>query len=86
MIIEHSRVTQKIEAFESVRNAEILKNKNRENYPELTWYSAGDPRIVSTSSTEKDLFIFHYNEFFIRVDMLNEEHRYLFKNEIKKKI
>ena len=71
-------------AFKSPENDPILDGKKSENYGKLKWYSIGYPMLVKTKSKDNEFF-FHFTPsgFYARIQMLTNEQRRLFIEEVK---
>jgi hypothetical protein len=77
--------SSQLEAFKSNKNDQFLKN-NQSNA--LKWYSIGIPTLIETKSKiNKNGSLFHFtNErFYTHVEMLNNQHRKQFVDEVEKK-
>ena len=74
-------------AFKSPENDKILAENNSKNYGKLRWYSIGYPllvkRLTLTKSKDNEYFNFTKSGFYARIQMLTDEHRRLFIEEVK---
>ena len=70
-----------IDAYKSKRNDELLE---QEIYSNLRWYSLGDPSLVPISSLNEKIFLFGPKTFDAHLEMLTDEHKELFVQEVKK--
>jgi hypothetical protein len=77
-----------IEAYHSLEDRKILKDKDYENYRLLEWHSIGYPVIVENESKiksfNKSLFHFTQKTFYTSVQMLTNDQKILIAQEIKK--
>ena len=77
-----------MEAFKSSINDLIINNKNQDKYPQLTWLSLGNPRLVNFYDKKFDSYnSFKSNNegFSIFIETLNHDHINLFKQNVKVK-
>lgn len=70
-----------LEAYKSSLNDRILKDKTTKNYNQLKWFSYGSPQI---STINGSAIHFTSNGFCVYIEMLNNRHRRLFREEIKR--
>ena len=73
-----------IEAFKSTLNDLIIKKKDVDKYVQLSWVSIGYPKLCSTTN-KLELINFRPEGFDFSVEMLNNNHKLLFKDLIKRK-
>lgn len=72
-----------IEAYKSSSNADIISNKDKDKYSQLTWLSLGNPRLVPFNSSKK---IDTNNEgFSIFIETLTDDHIELLNKKAKDK-
>lgn len=78
-----------IEAFKSSLNDAIIDKNQVNKYGRLNWFSIGSPALVLTpdplNQTIKHLFIFNPEGFYVRAEMLTQEHRTLLQQLIREK-
>lgn len=70
-----------LEAYKSSLNDKILKEKDPINYSQLKWFSYGSPRLITINNT---VLSFSSRTLMIHVQMLTNEHKKLFANQVKK--
>ena len=82
-LVQDGEVIQ-LTAFKSPENDQILAGNISQNYGKLRWYSIGYPSLVKTKSKDKEFF-FHFTRsgFNARIQMLTNEHKRLFIEEVK---
>ena len=80
----HDGGVVQLTAFKSPENDKILAENNSKNYGKLKWYSIGYPLLVKTKSKENEFF-FHFTRsgFNARIQMLTNEHKRLFIDQVK---
>ena len=80
----HDGGVVQLTAFKSPENDKIFAENNSKNYGKLKWYSIGYPLLVKTRSKDNEFF-FHFTRsgFNARIQMLTNEHRRLFIDQVK---
>jgi len=80
-----------LEAYKSSENDRILNEKIVSNYNQLKWFSLGSPHLVAApmntgvgNNNNKKKFDLNSKGFSIFAEMLNQQDKRLFVNEIKK--
>ena len=85
LVVEHDlnkiEKTQ-LEAFKTKANSLILEGNKSDKYGQLHWVSLGHPTLIAFQSEW-----FHFNDlgFYAFVEMLTEEQKSLFVNEVKRR-
>jgi hypothetical protein len=82
-----NRLTHGLDAFKSTENDKILKENASSNYSKLKWFVIGHPVLVQSkaSNNNENLFQFNSRGFSVNVQMLTNQHRKFFVQEIKRK-
>jgi len=71
-----------IDAYKSIKNDDLIKANNQENYNRMEWISIGDPQLHGDL---KKPFKFTTIGFNMRIQILNNHDKQLIKKEIKEK-
>ena len=79
----HDGENVQLTAFKSPENDKIFAENNSKSYGKLRWYSIGYPLLVKTKSKDNEYFNFTKSGFHARIQMLTNEHRRLFIEEVK---
>ena len=77
-----------IEAYQSLENRKIIREKDSESYRLLEWYSIGYPVVIEsetkTKPSNKSFFHFTQKGFYAQVQMLTIDQKRLVIQQIKK--
>ena len=85
LVIDGEKIN--LEAYHSKEDKKIIKEKDKDSYQYLEWYSIGIPVVIESERSKidnsKSFFHFTSNSFYGSIQMLTSEQKQLIVQEIK---